>query len=173
MEKEGPQMYGFKAVKFNGKKTARKALNTLEDYTPAYPWIDDLAIVSRNNLGFLSVHSTWSADGALGEETGWGLITGALIGLLFGPAGAAAGAAMGGSFGAMFGAIDELAFDDPVLEDFASSLDRDTSALILVGEKVTLDDFGSAIEPLGGTIVSTDIDEKDIQALRKALKHSS
>lgn len=166
-------MYGFKAVKFDGKKTARKALNTLEDYTPAYAWIDDVAVVSRNHLGLLSIHSTWSADGAVGEEAGWGLITGGLVGLLFGPAGAAAGAAMGGSFGALFGAIDELAFDDPVLENFASSLDRDTSALILVSEKSMLENFESAVEPLGGTIVSTDIDEKDIEALRKALNRSS
>lgn len=166
-------MYGFKAVKFNGKKTARKALNALEDYTPAYAWIDDVAIVSRNHLGLLSIHSTWSADGALGEEAGWGLITGALVGLLFGPAGAAAGAVMGGSFGALFGAVDELTFDDPVLADFASSLDRDTSALILVSEKPPLEEFEAAIEPLGGTIMSTDIDEKDIKALRKALNRSS
>lgn len=166
-------MYGFKAVKFEGKRTARKALNTLEDYTPSYAWIDDVAVVSRNHLGFLSIHSTWSADGELGEETGWGLITGALVGLLFGPAGAAAGAAMGGSFGAMLGAVEELSFDDPVLSDFASSLDRDTSALILVGEKASIEDFASAVDPLGGTIVSTDIDEKDIKALRKALRHAN
>lgn len=166
-------MYGFKAVKFEGKKTARKALNTLEDYTPAYAWVDDVAVVSRNHLGFLSIHSTWSADGALGEEANWGLITGGLIGLLFGPAGAAAGAVMGASFGALFGAIDELTFDDPVLADFANSLDRDTSALILVNEKSHLEDFESAVKPLGGTIVSTDIDEEDIKALRKALKHSN
>lgn len=165
-------MYGFKAVKFEGKKTARKALNTLEDYTPVYAWSDDVAVVSRNKLGFTSIHSTWSADGAVGDETGWGLLTGAVVGLLFGPAGAAAGAVMGGGLGAMFGAIDELSFDDPVLSDFASSLERDTSALILVGETATLDDFALAVEPLGGTIVSTDIDEKDIKALRKALKHT-
>jgi uncharacterized membrane protein len=69
--------------------------------------------------------------------------------------------------------VDETAFDDPVLSDFAKSLDRNSSALILVGEQPTIDDFASAVEPLGGEIVSTDIDEKDIKALRKVLKHSS
>lgn len=166
-------MYGFKAVKFDGKKTARKALTTLEDYTPAYVWIDDVAVVSRNHLGLLNIHSTWSADGEMSEDTGWGLVTGGLVGLLFGPAGAVAGAALGGESGALMGMIDEAAFDDPVLANFASSLDRNTSALILVGEQPTIDDFASAIEPLGGEIVSTDIDEKDIKALRKALKHIS
>lgn len=166
-------MYGLKAVKFDGKKTARKTLDTLEAYTPAYAWIDDVAVVSRNHLGFVSVQSTWSADGEIAADTGWGLLTGALVGMLFGPGGAVAGAAMGGGFGSMMGLVDETAFDDPALSDFASALDRNSSALILVGEKPMLEDFASAVEPFGVDIVSTDIDEKDIKALRKALKHSS
>jgi uncharacterized membrane protein len=170
---EGEIMYGFKAVKFDGKRTARKALDTLEDYIPAYAWIDDVALVSRNHLGFLNIHSTWSADGEIASDTVWGLVTGSLVGLLFGPAGAVAGAALGGESGALMGAFDEAILDDPVLANFANSLDRNTSALILVGEQPTIDDFASAIEPLGGEIVSTGIDEKDIKALRKALKMAS
>jgi len=34
-------MYVFKAFVFTGKRTAGKALDTLEDRSPAYPWIDD------------------------------------------------------------------------------------------------------------------------------------
>jgi hypothetical protein len=51
-------MYGFEAVIFDGKRTARKALDTLEDSTPVHGGIDDAAIVSRNKLGFISIHST-------------------------------------------------------------------------------------------------------------------
>ena len=40
-------MYGFKAFVFNGKKTAGKAFDTLEDHMPVYPWIEDAAVVSR------------------------------------------------------------------------------------------------------------------------------
>jgi len=72
--------------------------------------------------------------------------------------------------GALFGATDEIAFDDPKLDDFAASLDKDTSALILVGEEATLADFASAVEPFGGKVIDTGLDEKDIKALRKALK---
>lgn len=64
-----------------------------------------------------------------------------------------------------------MAFDDPVLDDFAASLDKDTSALVLVGEKATLADFTSAVEPFGGKIVQTDLNEADVKALRKDLKH--
>jgi uncharacterized membrane protein len=164
-------MYGFEAVVFNGKRTARNALDTLEDRTPAYGWIDDVAILSRNKLGFVSIYSTWAQDDrAVGAGAGWGMVTGALLGLIAGPGGALAGAAAGGSMGALMGVGSEVVLDDPRLDAFAQALDKDTSALILVGEKPTIADFGSVVEPLGGKVVKTDLDEKDVNAIRKALK---
>ncbi len=65
---------------------------------------------------------------------------------------------------------EDAAFDDPRLDDFAASLERDTSALILVAEGPTLTDFGVAVEPFGGELIETNLDEKDINALRKTLK---
>jgi len=167
-------MYGFKAFVFDGKRTAGKAFDTLEDYTPTYEWIDDAAVISRSKHGSTRVHSTWAQDDSeVGAGTGLGALTGGLIGMLFGPGGALAGAAVGGSLGALMGASDEIAFDDPKLDEFAASLANDTSALILVGEEATLADFVSAVEPYGGKIIETDLDEKDITALRKALKKAA
>ncbi|MGB5814862.1 MAG: DUF1269 domain-containing protein [Thermoanaerobaculia bacterium] len=164
-------MYGFRAFVFDGKKTAGKAFDTLEDYTPAYAWIDDVAIITKSKHGSIRVHSTWAQDdSAVGAGTGFGAITGGLIGLLFGPGGALAGAALGGSMGFLFGASADMAFDDPRLDDFAEALVNDTSALILVGDDGVVDDFVSAVEPFGGKIIQTDLDEDDIKALRKALK---
>jgi len=163
-------MYGFKAFVFNGKKTAGKALETLEDHAPVYPWIDDAAVVSRSKLGFIRIHSTWAQDdSAVGAGTGFGALTGALLGMLLGPGGALAGAAAGGSLGALFGVTDEIAFDDPRLDDFAASLSKDTSALILVGEAITLADFTAAVKPFGGKIIETNLNEDQVNALRKAL----
>ena len=164
-------MYGFKAFVFNGKRTAGKAFETLEDHSPVYPWIDDAAVVSRSKLGFVRIHSTWAQDdSAVGAGTGFGALTGALLGSLLGPGGALAGAATGGSLGALFGVTDEIAFDDPRLDDFADSLKKDTSALILVGEAVTLADFTTAVEPFGGVVIQTDLNEDEVNALRNALK---
>ena len=144
-------MYGFRAFVFNGKKTAGKALDTLEDHVPVYPWIDAAAVVSRSKLGIIRIHSTWAQDdSAVDAGTGLGALTGGLLGVLLGPGGALAGAAMGGSMGALFGVADEIAFDDPRLDDFANSLAKDTSALILVAEEPTLRDFTSAVQPFGG-----------------------
>jgi uncharacterized membrane protein len=72
--------------------------------------------------------------------------------------------------GALIGLGSEVALDDPRLDDFAQALDKDTSALVLVGEKPTIADFGAIVEPLGGKIVKTDLNENDIKAIRKALK---
>ena len=167
-------MYGFKAFVFDGKKTARKAFDTLEDHAPVYVWADDVAEVSRNKHGSIRIHSTWAEDDSdVGAETGFGAVTGGLLGLLLGPGGALAGAAVGGSLGLLFGASDEITFDDPKLDEFAAALSNDTSALILVGEEATLADFASAVEPYGGKIVETDLDEDDIKALRKALRKAT
>jgi uncharacterized membrane protein len=166
-------MYGLKAFVFDGKRTARKAYDTLEDYTPDYTWIDDVAEISVSKYGSIRIHSTWAQDDSdVGAGLGFGAITGGLIGMLLGPGGALAGAAVGGSLGALIGATDEVAFDDPALDDFADSLNNDTSALILVGEEATLADFVSAVEPYGGKIIHVDLSEDDINALRKAMKHA-
>jgi uncharacterized membrane protein len=163
-------MYGFKAFVFTGKKAAGRAFDTLEDHAPVYPWIDDAAVVSKSKLGVTRIHSTWAQDdSAVGVGTGVGALTGGLLGVLMGPGGAMAGAAMGGSMGALLGATNEIAFDDPRLDDFAASLAKDTSALVLVGEKATLADFTSAVVPFGGKVIETNLNDDDVKALRKAL----
>jgi len=163
-------MYGFKAFVFNGKKTATKAFDTLEDHMPVYPWIEDAAVVSRSKHGITRIHSTWAQDDStVGAGGGVGALTGGMLGMLLGPGGALAGAAVGGSIGAMMGVADDVAFDDPRLDDFAASLAKDTSALILVGEPPLLADFTSAVAPFGGKVIETNLNEKDVTALKKAL----
>jgi uncharacterized membrane protein len=130
-----------------------------------------VAVVSRSKHGRIRVQSTWAQDDtAVGAVTGFGALTGGLIGLLLGPGGALAGAIGGGSISFLFGKAADIALKDPALDDFAAALTNDTSALILVGDQVTLDDFGSAVEPLGGEVISTDLNEEDVKAIRKALK---
>ena len=51
--------------------------------------------------------------------------------------------------GAMFGAADEIAFDDPRLDDFATALARDKPALVLPVQCVTPTDLVTAVGPFG------------------------
>jgi uncharacterized membrane protein len=166
-------MYGLKAFVFDGKRTARKAFDKLEDYTPVYEWVDDVAEISVSKYGSIRIHSTWAEDDSdVGAGLGFGAITGGLIGMLLGPGGALAGAAVGGSLGALIGATEDVAFDDPALDDFADSLKNDTSALILVGEEATLAGFVSAVEPYGGKVIEVALSEEDIKKLRKAMRRA-
>jgi hypothetical protein len=82
------------AVVFDGKKTAQKALDGLDEATYGDSlWVDDVAVISRNKLGFIRVNSTWAeSDDAVAAGTGFGALTGALIGAAAGPGGALAGA---------------------------------------------------------------------------------
>jgi len=51
-----------------------------------------------------------------------------------------------------------------------TSIVRPSPALILVGEAVTIADFTAAVAPFGGRVIETNLDEKDVKALRKALR---
>ena len=135
-----------------------------------YTWNDDVAVLSRGKHGGIKVYSTWTDDGATRKGAGFGAVTGGLIGMMLGPGGALAGAAVGGSLGGLMGAANELKFNDPRLDEFAAAMKENTSALILVGEMETVDDFMSVTEPFGGKIIETDINEADVKALRKGLK---
>ena len=168
-------MTQFVAITFQGRKTAGKAFDAVEESND-YLWLDDIALVSRSKHGYIRVHSTWAQDDDIVKGgAGWGAITGALLGAMIAPAGAVAaavgaGALGGGSLGALFGAGTDFAVEDPILANFAASLKDDTSAMVLVSESVAVDDFGRVFEPFGGSLIETDLNEHDIKALKKAVK---
>ena len=168
-------MTQFMAITFQGRKTASKALDAIEE-SHDYLWLDDIAVVSRSKHGYIRVHSTWAQDDSIVKgSAGWGAITGGLLGAMIAPAGAlaaavGAGALSGGTLGALFGAGTDLAVEDPVLEQFAASLKDDTSALVLVSDSVAVDEFGRVFEPFEGALIDTELNEHDIKALREAVK---
>ncbi len=163
-------MVGFVAYVFDGKRTAAKALDTLEDNVPVYEWIDNIALVSKSKHGHLNIRSTWAQDDMGAAGFGWGAFTGALLGMLAGPGGALAGAALGGSMGGMMGVTADIAFDDPALDDFTNSLTKDTSALVLAGDDDVLADYEGVVGPLGGKLIKTNLNEDDVKKIKKALK---
>lgn len=68
-------MLHVNAFVFDGKKTAGKVLDTLEDETPTKVkrWSDDVAVVSRSKHGFVRVNSTWAeSDDAVAAGIGFG-----------------------------------------------------------------------------------------------------
>ncbi len=163
-------MAGFVAYIFEGKRTAAKAIDKLEDKTDA-AWIDDIAVISKSRWGSLNVQSSFAQDdGMAGVGAGWGIIAGGLLGMLFGPAGAAAGATVGAGAGAMAGLAESDYWKNPDLEKFANSLKDNTSAIVLIGEENTLSDLKGAIGPFDGRVIETGLDKKEIKLLAKTIK---
>ena len=168
-------MNEVRAIVFEGRKTAGKALDNLDE-EGAISWLDEVAVVSRSKNGFIRVHSTWAQDDtATTGGIGLGALTGGLVGALMGPQGAVAGAVgagalAGGTLGGLFGVSAEIAAGDERLEDFASRLKDDTSALILVSDSERAGEFVNAFRPYNGVVIETELNEHDINALKEALK---
>lgn len=161
----------IRAFTFDGKRTAGKVLAELDEKS-AFVWIDDVAVISVGKLGLARVDSTWAqSDTAVGAATGWGALTGALVGSMFGPQGALAGAAGGGSLAGLWDLGFECAVGDPNLEQFASRMKADTSALVLIGETPVVEEFVVALKPFDGVLIETELDADEEQAIRKALKN--
>ncbi len=94
---------------------------------------------------------------------------------MLGPQGALAGAIgsgalSGGGLGLFFSSAVSLAVADPRLEKFAKSLKNDTSALVLVTDAAYADEFSTVFAPYGGTLIETELNEHDVEAIREALK---
>lgn len=169
-------MNEVRAIVFDGRKTAGKALDKLDD-EGVIDWLDEVAVISRGKHGMIRVHSTWAQDDtATTAGIGFGALTGGLVGAMLGPQGAIAGAVgagalAGGSLGGMLGVTSEVAVGDDRLEAFAAKLEDDTSALVLVSDPERSSAFVSAFEPYGYLeVVQTRLNEHDVKALSEALK---
>lgn len=165
-------MSKFKSFTFEGKRSARKALDKIEDKNNiVYDWIDDIAEISVNAHGHYRVHSTWAQDSDnVPGGIGFGAICGGLIGLLFGPAGALAGASVAGSVGGLVGHHKNVKFNVPVLNDFAASLVPDSSALVIVGPEVRVEEFTAMLANYEVKTFETELDKDAEKALKEAMK---
>jgi uncharacterized membrane protein len=164
-------MVGIRAFVFKGKKSAQKALDTIENNPVGYAFIDDVAVISVTKNGDVKVHSTWAQDDDdVSGGIGWGAITGGLIGALLGPGGALLGALGGAATGGLIGTTVALNMEDPKLTDLAMSLKNDTSALVLVSEEPTLLEFTTSMESFDAEVIETNMNEQDVIELREKLK---
>ena len=165
----------FKSFVFDGHKTARKALDSIEDSDASYIWLDegDIAEISVNKRGNYRVHSTWAQDSDnVAGGIGFGALLGGMLGMLFGPVGLIAGAAYGGTIGGLIGDDDNIEFNDPILEDFAASLLPDTSALVILGDQLTIEEFTAELADYEAKAFLTELDKETEDALREAMKKS-
>jgi hypothetical protein len=132
-------MRGFRAVVFDGERSANAALTTLKAADSADSWTKDVALVSRNRYGAIHAHTDCDPDeGDVRTVTRAGPSTGAMLSLVHG-------------MGALMGASANP--KSLASASFAVALIDDTSALLLVADQATLADFVAALAPFGGKII--------------------
>ena len=163
----------FKAFTFDGRKSARKALDKIEESDASYIWLEegDVAEISVNKRGHYRVHSTWAQDSSnVPGGIGLGALLGGMIGLIFGPGGALAGAAVGGSIGGLIGRDENIEFNDPILDNFAASLIPETSALVILGDDITIAELTEELAEYDLKVYETELDKEAEKALKEAMK---
>lgn len=156
-------------LKFDDTYGAQRALGAVRALQELrYAWIDDMAVVERHNSGRVSTHTTHGsvAGGAL-----WGGIAGMFVGLLFPPVGFLGLWAAGLGAGAVAGAVTkESGLDKGMLDGVRKTLDKGTSALILIGATGDADEAARAFEPYHPVdVIRHEIPDATVQDLKQKL----
>lgn len=167
----------FIGTVFEGKRTAHKVLNKIEDSQKAYIWYEegDYAVISINQKGHMRVHSTWAQDSRMEPGgVGLGVLTGGVLGLMIGPGGAIAGAAIagaaaGGTIGGIIGHKENIQLSDPQLSAFAKTLGNNTSAIVLIGPDAAIQEFKSELADFEFQAFETTLDDALLDQLKSAL----
>ena len=159
-------------LKFDDTYGAQAAMNAVRALTELkYAWIDDVAIVERHKSGRVSTHTTHGSvtGGAL-----WGGLLGMLIGLLWPPTVFLALWGIGMGTGALVEKLSkETGLDKDMLDEIRNSLDKGTSALLLLGASGDVDQMSSAFEQYHPVeVIRKEIPEQAIADLKTALESS-
>ncbi len=138
---------------FQDEATARKALNALkEKHKSASLPLDGAALIYRDVEG--EVHLKEVGDLHATEGAVKGALIGGALGLLFGPLGAIGGSAIGAYYGSLVaGSVDE-GVPDPALQEIASLLPKDASAVVALTTEASAPDVEALLASLGGEVVT-------------------
>jgi uncharacterized membrane protein len=158
-------------MKFDSTYGAQAAMNAVRALTEMnYAWIDDVAVVERHNSGRIATHTT---HGSVTAGAAWGGLAGLFVGILFPPAilGFWAAGAAGGAL--MEKATKETGLDKKMLTEIKDELDKDTSALLLIGLSGDTDEMTKAFEKYNPVkVIRHDLPEKAVENLKGALESS-
>ena len=94
-----------------------------------------------------------------------------LIGLLFFVPGV--GLLLGGAMGAPFGKLGKTGVNEQFRSQVQDMLKPDSSAVVIMADKVTEDKFADAMGPFGGQLLKTSLSEEDEKELAHDLGGSS
>jgi uncharacterized membrane protein len=128
----------------------------------------DVVIATRDDKGRVKLNQLFNttASGAAGGSF-WGL----LIGLIF--LNPLLGAVAGATGGAISGALTDVGINDKFMKELGQSLQPGHAALFVLVQDMTADKVLAEIQPHGGVVLHTSLDESREQMLREALAAAS
>ncbi|WP_037914983.1 DUF1269 domain-containing protein [Actinacidiphila yeochonensis] len=148
-------------IGYDDHKTADDAYTAVQNLQKDY-------VVNLNGLAVVTV----DAEGKTHVDTpsrivGVSAASGALWGMIFGflflvpGLGLLAGAAMGG----LFGKLGKSGIDDSFRDQVQEMLHPGGAAVVIMASKITEDKFADAMQPYGGTILKTSLNDEDEKEL--------
>ena len=158
------------AVVFDGTHTAEQELSALRASRDD-AWLTDVAVLEHHVGGRFSMKAT-SPDYGDEDHAGAGIAlggaTGLLLGMIAGPLGIIFWGTMGAVTGGAAGASEREGAFDGLVEQVKDALPHKSSALILVAEEATTEEFGSAVGAKSRQIVRQALTDEQVEQLRQA-----
>lgn len=149
----------------NTAEAAAEALRRLEQESLVE--VQDVAWVTKQANGRMKLHqaSTATGQGAAGGAF-WGFVFGLLF---FAPY---VGSAVGAATGALAGHFTHLGIDQKWLNEVASAIPADGSALFVMVRNTNVERVLPRMAAFGGTVLKTNFTTEQQQALQEALAQS-
>jgi uncharacterized membrane protein len=158
------------AVVFDKTHSAESALSALRG-SRQDSWLNDVAVLEHHPGGRYSVKAT-SPEYGEADHVGAGIAigggTGLLLGMIAGPLGLIFWTTMGAITGGAAGASGQAGAFDPIVDQVKAVLPHGSSALILVAENATAEEFVSAVEGDRRQVVRQDLTDEQVEQLENA-----
>jgi uncharacterized membrane protein len=126
--------------------------------------LDDAVVVEHRPDGKIKLHQAMSTAGA---GAAGGALWGGLIGLLF--LAPLFGMAIGAATGAVAGKAADVGVDDTFMKQLGAKMPSGGAALIMLGRAGAPEKVIERVQPYGGEIIQTSLDQEDEDRLRAAL----
>ena len=126
--------------------------------------LQDAVVVEHRSDGKIKLHQAISTTGA---GAAGGALWGGLIGLLF--LAPLFGMAIGAASGAVAGKVTDAGVNDDFMKQLGEKMAPGTAALIALGSSNAPDKLLERLQPYGGDVIQTSLDNEQEERLRSSL----
>jgi uncharacterized membrane protein len=153
------------AITYADEATAESARKKVLEMQSEYLIsLEDAVVVVKDADGKIKLNQMFNATAA-GAASGsfWGF----LVGLIFMMP--IAGVLLGAAAGALGGKLSDYGINDSFMKGVAASINPGNAALFLLIKNMTTDKVVAGLQPFGGTVLRTSLDQSKEKELRDAL----